>query len=178
MCSFRNNQQGTPPLLICHTPDLTITLLKLTENLIKQFFASKKIRSRVIAPSEALVLSYADKAKYYETLLALLESLPPDVEIVIFEANLGFPGEEVLNKDTLNLLQFLITKYSTAFFFLKSATEQAVTNAEEVLKHKGIPPERIISSDAIKVFSDEMREILLNTFTKEIGDDSNPPSPQ
>jgi hypothetical protein len=148
--------------------------LSITQKTIEQCLASKKISPvRVIAPREVLILSPedadSDKTKYFNTLQKWSESFrPDDIAVVICEANLGFPGTELLNEATINFLASLITRYSEAVFFLKSGTEQAVTNMEEALKQKGMPIERVIASDPTQAMTKEMTTVIIEQLQQKI----------
>ena len=72
---------------------------------------------------------------------------------------------EDLNKASVTMLKLLIDTYPEAIFILKSHTEQAVTNAAELLNNIGVPVEHIISSVGIDSITDEMKELIIDKLT-------------
>ncbi len=147
-------------------------LLTVNQKLVTNLLVSQTIEAEIIAPKEFIALTIASgdasRTKLMSTLVRLAQKWPSNVDVIFFEANLGFPGHEDLNETTVKMLEFLIDNYPEALFLLKSHTEQAIINAAKLLKNKGVPVERIISSGSIDAFTDEMKELICDKLTERV----------
>ena len=118
-------------------------LLSINQKLVEKFLSSRNIEAEIIAPNDFVALTNQKEGvpfnKFMSTLVGLAKKWPSNICIIFFEANLGFPGQEILDEATTTMLSYLVRKYPEAIFILKSQTEKAVVNAAQLLKEQCIP---------------------------------------
>ena len=87
-------------------------LLSINQKLVEKFLSSRNIKAEIIAPNEFVALTSQKESfpsnKFMSTLVGLAKNWPSDISIIFFEANLGFPGQEILDEATTTMLCYLV----------------------------------------------------------------------
>ncbi len=131
--------------------DRLLNLLLVKKNLPLENTASYE-SILLIAPEDFCAAEFNP-----ETLKTLIENLN-DVQLIFYEANLGYPSREKANKEALKILT---EKYPQAVIVLKSNTEKAIHSAQHFLLDKlHLPSEQVTSILGKDILTKEVKNII------------------
>ena len=99
----------------------------------------------------------------------IVKLIPTDneIRIIFFEANLGYPAHESLSTPTVEVLKFLIQSCPEATFILKSHTNKAIQNAQDILQEEKISSERIFPDGGPLKMSDTLKQVMCEAFNEQ-----------
>jgi len=139
----------------------TITT-KVNAKLVDIFLKEQGFECQITAPID-FVTPGVDQHEMQEK-IALLVPDDNAILFIFFEANLGYPGREILTHSTIEVLKYLSQKCPEAMIVLKSNTRRAIKQAIDILKQESFPLEQVIAQEGVTQLTDELKEMIREKF--------------
>ena len=148
-------------LILMHNP----ANVKMCAKIAESFLRNHAFNSKIIAPVD-FVTPGVDQQHMPEKIVKLIPT-DNEIRIIFFEANLGYPAHESLSTPTVEVLKFLIQSCPEATFILKSHTNKAIQNAQDILQEEKISSERIFPDGGPLKMSDTLKQVMCEAFNEQ-----------